>query len=200
MPPLRTSRLNWARRTSWRWWDEWEDTALLTQISSHGRLRMSTLPLGHGGFAQYWIFTIERGRIFLFFWNLHARAGFGPSPTFQAGRFTTAPGPLLRTAFKRIIWIKIDLWPTLIYYRKIVIKHNCSFASLNYDILQCVGLLWTLTMTCMWWAHNFYSANHYRTHLYTIDLRCSPFFNNRAYVRPVDLLFYHVYNWFKRGL
>ena len=34
---------------------------------------------------------------------------------------------------------------------------------------------------------------------YTIDFRCSPFFNNMAYVRHVDLLFYHVYNWFKRG-
>ena len=25
--------INWARRTSWGWWDEWDDTALLTQDS-----------------------------------------------------------------------------------------------------------------------------------------------------------------------
>ena len=32
-PPLCTYRLNWARRTSWGWWDEWDDTALQTQNS-----------------------------------------------------------------------------------------------------------------------------------------------------------------------
>ena len=30
---LCTFRLNWARRTSWGWWDEWDDTALQTQDS-----------------------------------------------------------------------------------------------------------------------------------------------------------------------
>ena len=30
-PPLCTYRLNWARRTSWGWWDEWDDTVLQTQ-------------------------------------------------------------------------------------------------------------------------------------------------------------------------
>ena len=29
-PPLCIYRLNWARRTSWGWWDEWEDTVLQT--------------------------------------------------------------------------------------------------------------------------------------------------------------------------
>ena len=28
-----TCRLNWAKRTSWGWWDEWDDTALQTQDS-----------------------------------------------------------------------------------------------------------------------------------------------------------------------
>ena len=32
-PPLSTYRLNWARRTSWGWWDEWDDTVLQTQDS-----------------------------------------------------------------------------------------------------------------------------------------------------------------------
>ena len=31
MPPLCTHRLNWARRTSWGWWEEWDDTVLQTQ-------------------------------------------------------------------------------------------------------------------------------------------------------------------------
>ena len=30
-PPLFTYRLNWARRTSRGWWDEWDDTVLQTQ-------------------------------------------------------------------------------------------------------------------------------------------------------------------------
>ena len=30
---LCTYRLNWARRTSWGWWDEWDDTVLQTQDS-----------------------------------------------------------------------------------------------------------------------------------------------------------------------
>ena len=32
-PPLSTYRLNWARRTSWGWWDDWDDTVLQTQDS-----------------------------------------------------------------------------------------------------------------------------------------------------------------------
>ena len=32
-PPLCTYRLNWARRTSWEWWDDWDDTVLQTQDS-----------------------------------------------------------------------------------------------------------------------------------------------------------------------
>ena len=32
-PPLCTYRLNWARRTSWGLWDDWDDTVLQTQVS-----------------------------------------------------------------------------------------------------------------------------------------------------------------------
>ena len=32
-PPLCTYWLNWARRTSWGWWDEWDGTALQTRDS-----------------------------------------------------------------------------------------------------------------------------------------------------------------------
>ena len=32
-PPLCTYKLNWARTTSWGWWDDWDDTALQTQDS-----------------------------------------------------------------------------------------------------------------------------------------------------------------------
>ena len=32
-PLLSTCRLNWTRRTSWGWWDEWDDAAIQTQDS-----------------------------------------------------------------------------------------------------------------------------------------------------------------------
>ena len=32
-PPLCTYRLNWARRTSWGWWNDWDDTVLQTHDS-----------------------------------------------------------------------------------------------------------------------------------------------------------------------
>ena len=32
-PPLCTYRLNWANRTSWGWWDDWDATVLQTQDS-----------------------------------------------------------------------------------------------------------------------------------------------------------------------
>ena len=38
-PPLYTYRLNWARRTSWGWWDDWDDTVLQAQDSKFGPWR-----------------------------------------------------------------------------------------------------------------------------------------------------------------
>ena len=44
---VRSPKLNWARRISWRWWDEWDHTALQTQESKFEPCP-SILPLGHG--------------------------------------------------------------------------------------------------------------------------------------------------------
>ena len=69
-PPLCTYRLNWARRTSWGWWDDWDDTVLQTQDSrfepwrseaEHATSRSRRLPA---------ILTFTRGwgrNIFCFF-------------------------------------------------------------------------------------------------------------------------------------
>ena len=69
-PPLCTYRLNWARRTSWGWWDDWDDTVLQTQDSKfepwwseveHATSRSHKLP-------TILIFTRGWGRnIFCFF-------------------------------------------------------------------------------------------------------------------------------------
>ena len=69
-PPLCTYRINWARRTSWGWWDDWDDTVLQTQDSKfepwrseaeHATSRSRRLPT---------ILTFTRGwgrNIFCFF-------------------------------------------------------------------------------------------------------------------------------------
>ena len=69
-PLLCTYRLNWARRTSWGWWDDWDDTVLQTQGSKfepwrseaeHATSRSQRLPT---------ILTFTRGwgrNIFCFF-------------------------------------------------------------------------------------------------------------------------------------
>ena len=69
-PPLCTYRLNWARRTSWGWWDDWDDTILQTQDSKfepwrseaeHATSRSRRLP-------TILTFTLGWGRnIFCFF-------------------------------------------------------------------------------------------------------------------------------------
>ena len=75
-PPLCTYRLNWARRTSWGWWDDWDDTVLQTQDSKfepwwseaeHATSRSRRLPT---------ILTFTRGwrrNIFWFFINRRDR-------------------------------------------------------------------------------------------------------------------------------
>ena len=79
-PPLCTYRLNWARRTSWGWWDDLDDTVLQTQDSKfepwrseaeHATSRSRRLPT---------ILTFTRGwgrNIFLFLSNRRDRE---PSP------------------------------------------------------------------------------------------------------------------------
>ena len=96
-PPLCTYRLNWARRTSWGLWDEWADTALPTQEVRNlgpGDLRPCTLPLGHGGSLQYWIFTSNRGRNIWFFETWMSERKWARDLRLSKQVYlTTAPGP-----------------------------------------------------------------------------------------------------------
>ena len=82
--------LNWAREPPEA--GEMNDMTLLFWHricnSSPGGLRPSTLPLDHGGFPQYWIFTSGRGRNILFLSNLKSGARTRDLPRFsQAGSF-----------------------------------------------------------------------------------------------------------------
>ena len=94
-PPLCTYRLNWARRTSWGWWDDWDDTALQTQDSKfepwrseaeHATSRSRRLPT---------ILTFTRG------WGKNICVSFKPprpgteprTPAWKAAVLTTTLGP-----------------------------------------------------------------------------------------------------------
>ena len=77
-PLLCTYRLNWARRTSWGWWDEMTLPSRHRIRNSNPRgLRPSTLPLGHGGSTQYWVLGVDGEETFLFLSNRRDR---GTSP------------------------------------------------------------------------------------------------------------------------
>ena len=74
-PPLCTYRLNWAKRTSWGWRDDWDDTVLQTQDSKfepwrseadHATSRSRRLPI---------IFTFTRG------WGRNIFVSFKPPRT-----------------------------------------------------------------------------------------------------------------------
>ena len=94
-PPLCTYRLNWARRTSWGWLDDWDDTVLQTQDSKfdpwrseaeHATSRSRRLPT---------ILTFTRG------WGRNIFVSFKPpSPgteprtlAWKAAVLTTTLGP-----------------------------------------------------------------------------------------------------------
>ena len=90
-----TYRLNWARRTSWGWWDDWDDTVLQTQDSEfepwryeaeHGTSRSRRLP-------SILTFTREWGRNILVFFK-PPRPGSEPRTlAWKAAVLTTTLGP-----------------------------------------------------------------------------------------------------------
>ena len=73
----------------------------------------STLPVGHGGFPQYWIFTSARGKNILFFletWRPELGSNMR-SPIFQADSFnhcTRAPASVVKESFRKFNLNAID--------------------------------------------------------------------------------------------
>ena len=108
-PPLRTYRLAELGQEKLLMDDEMNDMTMPSRHrilnSSTGDLRLSTLPLSHGGYPHNWIFESERGRNILFLWNLNARAGFEPAISDFPSRqllYQFAPGPLPLWSVKRV--------------------------------------------------------------------------------------------------
>ena len=107
-PPLCTYRLNWARRTSWGWWDDWDDTVLQTQDSKfepwrseaeHATSRSRRLPT---------ILTFTRG------WGRNNFVSFKPprpgteprTLAWKAAVLTTTLGPPPNLAIK-CCWLTV---------------------------------------------------------------------------------------------
>ena len=120
-PPLCTYRLNWARRTSWGWWDDWDDTVLQTQDSKfepwrseaeHATSRSRRLPT---------ILTFTRGwgrNIFVSF--KPPRPGTEPRTlAWKAAVLTTTlgPPPTARLGFARSETQRPEEIACLFWYR-----------------------------------------------------------------------------------
>ena len=122
-PPLCTYRLNWARRTSWGWWDDWDDTVLQTQDSKfepwrseaeHATSRSRRLPT---------ILTFTRG------WGRNNFVSFKPprpgteprTLAWKAAVLTTTLGPVQ-------CWTSVeDVEPTLCNcYTNVLCLRACS--------------------------------------------------------------------------
>ena len=115
-PPLCTYRLNWARRTSWGWWDDWDDTVLQTQNSkfepwrseaehatSRSRRRPTILTFTRGwGRNIFWFFqTAETG-------NRTPNSGVKGS---GANHYPRAPPSVARNKWwSSLVEDKTELW------------------------------------------------------------------------------------------
>ena len=111
-PLLCTYRLNWARRTSWGWWDDWDDTVLQTQDSKfepwrseaeHATSRSRRLPT---------ILTFTRGwgrNNFCFFQTAETGNRTPDSGVKGSGanHYPRAPAPLCTY---RLNWAKRNSW------------------------------------------------------------------------------------------
>ena len=125
-PPLCTYRLNWARRTSWGWWDDWDDTVLQTQDSKfepwrseaeHATSRSRRLPT---------ILTFTRG------WGRNNFVSFKPprpgteprTLAWKAAVLTTTLGP---PPFRRYRSDWIDLTESLLFHKfKFISCEECQ--------------------------------------------------------------------------
>ena len=90
-PPLCTYRLNWARRTSWGWWDDWDDTVLQTQDSKFEPWRSEAEHATSR--PQYWLSHVDGEETFFVFLK-SPRPGTEPRTlAWKAAVLTTTLGP-----------------------------------------------------------------------------------------------------------
>ena len=133
-PHLCTYRLNWARRTSWGWWDDWDDTVLQTQDSKFEPWRSEAEHATSWSrrFPTILTFTREWGRNnFVSF--KPPRPGTEPlTLAWKAAVLTTTLGPPPRTPSKHdtvhLCWL--DAGPA----SQTVAQHQASKNSISHGM------------------------------------------------------------------
>ena len=145
-PPLCSYRLNWARRTSWGWWDDWDDTVLQTQDSKfepwrseaeHATSRSRRLPT---------ILTFTRG------WGRNNFVSFKPPRPGTEPRTLAWKAAVLTTTLAAWVgWSEscvlnglVYITHTLVWCGKLMTDKNCQlslfyvYISQNIHNLLCI--------------------------------------------------------------
>ena len=136
-PLLCTYRLNWARRTSWGWWDDWDDTVLQTQNS------FEIHPLAIWCRARYLSVTEAPQNTDFHTWmrKKHFFVSFKPTRpgteprtlTWRAAVLTTTLGPPLKRKVISGIKLYIDINTLPIHLTR---STKCFFVDWCWDSLQ----------------------------------------------------------------
>ena len=154
-PPLCTYRLNWARRTSWGWWDDWGDTVLQTQDSKfepwrseaeHATSRSRRLPT---------ILTFTRGWGRNIFVSLKPpRPGTEPRTlAWKAALLTTTlgPPPMLPRMNQKMLTYRIGRpYDKIWYFRSSTKPKKMWVENVNSKTLR--NIVVSTAYVCLW-AH-----------------------------------------------
>ena len=153
-PPMCTYRLNWARRTSWGWWDDWDDTVLQTQDSKfepwrseaeHATSRSRRLPT---------ILTFTRG------WGRNNFVSFKP-PTpgteprtlaWKAAVLTTTLGPPPMHCEARHEWSN-RASSNFLHFNKAVNRWTLSYLCWHITPYRVWINLWQINQSCHKMGH-----------------------------------------------
>ena len=128
-PSLCTYRLNWARRTSWGWWDDWDDTVLQTQDSKFKPWRSEVEHATSRSRRLHTILTFTRvwGRnIFVSF--KPQRPGTEPwTLAWKAAVLTTTLGPPPCSPDTGFEIQTLEAWARARYFSVTEAPHNTEF-------------------------------------------------------------------------
>ena len=140
-PPLCTYRLNWARRTSWGWWDDWDDTVLQTQDSKFKPWRSEAehATSRSRGLPTILTFTRGWGRNNCFFQTAETGNRTPDSGVKGSGANHYPRAPALN-GLRSILKYLVDSW-------QINARDSMCFQSATVRLLKCVDTY----LKCLQW-------------------------------------------------
>ena len=173
-PPLCTYRLNWARRTSWGWWDDWDDTVLQTQDSKfepwrseaeHATSRSRRLPT---------ILTFTRG------WGRNNFVSFKPprpgteprTLAWKAAVLTTTLGPPPNSPTELGIYLCDIHYLCDIYHVYVLVtltnNYLLTYLLTYYQITHTCYKYILFIPLCFWWGSICFDNEHIDFRIHTI--------------------------------